>query len=172
MSELSRIISILNPVKVKIFLSENQVSFELGDTQIVSRLIEGNYPDYRQIIPEKNTTYLTIDIKAFTNALRVASIFARESANNIKLIVDEDKKAKITAISPQVGDAESILNLIEKKGEKLEIAFNAKFILDTINIITDKNLILEANGKEKPAVLRPEKEKGFTYIVMPLRVDD
>lgn len=172
MAELNRIISIVDPVDVKIYLSENQISFVLGDTQIISRLIEGNYPDYEQIIPEKFTSKIIIPIKEFANAIKMASFFARESANNIKFIVGDDNAAKVSAISPQVGDSVSEVILEKKEGEKLEIAFNSKYVLDAINAITDKNLVLEASGSQKPAMLKSEKSKDYFYIIMPLRVED
>ncbi len=172
MSEISRIVAIVNPNKLKIYLSDNQISFSFADTQIVSRLIEGNYPDYQQIIPKTSTTKVKISVKEFANALKMASFFARESANNIKLAITKDKKAQISAISPQVGDSVSEIMVESFEGENIEIAFNSKFVLDTISAVNEQYIFIEANGNSKPAVIKPFKEKQYLYIIMPLRVED
>lgn len=169
MNELSRIIK--DDEKIELKVGENQILFSFGDTQLVSRLIEGNFPDYEQIIPKKTETKAIILAKDFANIMKMASFFARESANNVKLKISGDKKIDVTAISPQLGDNVSSMSA-EIVGKDIEISFNSKFILDVLNIISDENIILQLVDKMSAGILKPEKSKDYLYLIMPLRVEE
>jgi len=170
MNELGRILSDDNE-KVELKIGENQIHFSLGDTQIISRLIEGSFPDYKQIIPKKSETKIVLNVADFTNAIKMASFFARESANNIKLKTSGVTKIEVLAVSPQIGDNISTLDA-KIEGKEVEIAFNAKFVLDVLNTIKEEEIILETIDKSSPGVIRPVKEKNYLYLIMPLRVEE
>lgn len=157
--------------KVEIKVGENQVYFKLGPTEVVSRLVEGSYPDYEQIIPKNIKTKVTIERSQFTNAIKMASFFARESANNVKLVIKEPKTVQIVAVSPELGDNVSDLEG-ELTGEELEIAFNAKFILDAMAVIDKPNITLELAGTLTAGIIRPAGDANYLYIIMPLRMDE
>ncbi|EKD56014.1 MAG: DNA polymerase III, beta subunit [uncultured bacterium] len=169
MSELGRILSAVNS-NVDVYLEENQILFMLGDTQIISRLIEGNFPDYTQIIPKDHSSQFEVVTNELAKVVKMASFFARESANNIKLNFT-DNELLVSAVSPQLGDNVSKIP-IKSEGENLDIAFNAKFVLDILGIIDEESVIVEANGKLQPTIIKPLKDKKFLYVVMPLRVDE
>lgn len=169
MSELARIMTI-SASSVDIYLEENQILFVAGDTQVISRLIEGNFPDYQQIIPKEHSSSYEILVSELSKAVKMASFFARESANNIKLNFSPDN-LNVSAVSPQLGDNISQIPVIAD-GENLDIAFNAKFILDILNVIDEEKVIIEANGRLQPAIIKPKKNKGFLYVAMPLRVEE
>lgn len=157
--------------KIIIYPGENQVEFSLGETVLVSRLIEGAFPDYTQIIPGKLTTKMIVGKSEFTSAIKMASLFARESANNIKLKVAAGNKISVIASSPHLGDNVSEVSG-EVTGEGLEIAFNAKFILDILAVEDSEKIILEFSGGLSPAMLRGEKHADYFYIIMPLRIEE
>jgi len=170
MNELGRIIS-GDEEKIEIRIGENQIHFTLGDTQLVSRLIEGSFPDYNQIIPSSSETKTTLSVDKFANAIKMASYFARESANNIKLKIASGKHIEVIAVSAQIGDNVSIVEA-KIEGKDLEIAFNAKFILDVLNILDDKEIVLETVDKSTAGIIRPVKDKNYLYLIMPLRVEE
>lgn len=171
MNELVRILASLSADKIKIAVAENQVQFTVDDTaEIVSRLIEGNYPNYEQIIPTKNTTQAEIEKNQFVNIIKMASLFARESANNVKLEIAKSGKLKVTATASQVGENVSEMD-VAIDGEQAEIAFNAKFILDVLSIIADNKIYLELSGKLNPGIIRPVGSKDYLYLIMPLRTE-
>lgn len=155
---------------VTIYIAENQILFTVGETEFISRLIDGTFPDYRQIVPTEAKTTVVLDRAPFIQVMKMASYFARESANNVQFHVGEGAPVEVTAISPQLGDAVSRLPA-EITGEGVEIAFNAKFILDALAIFPGEKVQLEFSGKERAGVLRPIDKRQYLYLIMPLRVD-
>lgn len=170
MAEVLRIVEEA-PEKIQIYPGENQVEFVLGKTILVSRLIEGAFPDYTQIVPKSFKTQFTANQKEFTDAIKMAVIFAKESANNVKIKLDPQVKTTITSISPQIGDNTSEVSG-KVTGAKVEIAFNAKFILDALSIINTENITLELVDNMAPGVLRDDKDPNYFYIIMPLRIEE
>lgn len=170
MAEILRIITD-SPNTVIIYPGENQVEFHLGETILVSRLIEGAFPDYEQIMPKVAKTKVLIKASIFANAIKMASLFARESANNIKLKISAPNKISVIAVSPHVGDNISDIEGTVT-GDEVEIAFNAKFIADALGVLKSENIILELASNMSPGVLKAEKDANYLYIIMPLRVDE
>ena len=169
MNELARILK-ENEEKVEVKIGDNQISFSFGDTQLISRLIEGNFPDYEQIIPQKSSLKITVNKDELTNIMKMASFFARESANNIKLKTSGKNQLKVAAVSPQVGDNISTIQA-EIDGSEIEISFNAKFILDALGVIKEEKVTLHFNDKTSPGIIKPIKNNNYQYIIMPLRVE-
>jgi len=170
MAEVARILS-EGIEKVKIYPGENQVEVVMEKTTLVSRLIEGAFPDYEQIIPQTTQTKLQTNSSEFANAIKMASLFAREAANNIKLKIQKPNKITVLAVSPQVGDNVSEVSGIVS-GDELEIAFNAKFVLDVLSVISSEKILLEFSSPLSPAILRPEKDPNYLYVIMPLRIEE
>lgn len=170
MSEVLRILSD-SLDKVMIYPGENQVEFVMGETTLVSRLINGAFPDYEQIIPDKATTQVSVDARELTGAIKMAQIFARESANNIKLKLNPPSQISIIATSPHLGD-----NISEIKsdvtGEKMEISFNAKFILDALQVLKSDRIKIDLSSDTKPGLVYGEKDSNYLYVIMPLRTDE
>ena len=169
-AELGRILSNAGE-KARILPGENQVEFIMEDTILVSRLIEGAFPDYAQIIPKESKTTMEVATSEFNNAIKMASLFARESANNIKLKMAAPDKIEVLANSSQVGDNISTVGGLVK-GETQEVAFNAKFILDSLAVIGSERVTLELLSNMSAGVLRGNKDKNYLYVIMPLRIDE
>lgn len=163
--ELHRIIS--GGEKIKIIVSENQVMFLLPDMDITSRIIEGDYPDYEQIIPKTFKTHTIIPTAELANTIKTASFFARENANNIKITLHKDHLL-IEATSSQLGNFKSQIKCTVE-GEENEVSFNARYLLDALSGVDSAKVKLEMIGKINPGVIRPENGQGIIYIIMPLR---
>jgi DNA polymerase-3 subunit beta len=165
--ELTRVLGDLNE-DIKICINDNQILFAASELEFTSRLIDGNFPNYKQIIPEGNDTKASLSKNEFNGALKVASLFARESANSINIFVRSKGKVEINAVSSQVGDSNSVINA-DVEGKDGEISFNSKYIIDVLNNIKEDKIEFEISGKLNPGVIRPEGSKDYTYIIMPLR---
>ena len=156
--------------KIRLTATENQASFAVGDTHIISRLIEGAFPNYKQIIPTSLQTSACIDLPEMISGVKMAALFARQAANNIK-IKFLPKELVITSVAAEIGDNLSHI-AAEVSGEEVEIAFNAKYILDILQVLPEKKVLFEVNDKASPGVIKPEKAKDYIYIIMPLRVEE
>lgn len=174
LAEIGRLID-ENLEKVEIKVGENQVQFKLGPTEVISRLVEGSFPDYEQIIPQNIKTKIELSTTQFNNAIKMASFFARDSANNVKLVLKKPPSGtqtfQIKAVSPQMGDNVSEVEA-KSSGDEVEISFNAKFILDVVPVMGKESISLELAGAMSPAILRPAGEKDYLYIIMPLRTEE
>ena len=156
-------------VEILIIENKNQVVFNLPNTKIFTRLIDGEFPNVEKIIPAGFKTRVVIDRDTFHQAVKTTSIFARGSANIIKVKIEKEG-LRLSANTPQVGEEE---DFIEAKidGEETEIAFNFRFLLDLLNNFPDKELVLESQGALNPGVFKPKGEKqNFLHIIMPVRV--
>lgn len=155
--------------EVEISLTEEQILFRTSNIELTSRLIEGKYPDYEQIIPESWQTKIVLNKDEFISAIKTVSLFARETAGNIKLETSKEGKIIVKSMATQIGEAQSMID-IEIEGEEIEIAFNAKYLLDVLNVLKSKKVILLLNGSLNPAVVKGEEEKDYNHIIMPLRI--
>lgn len=170
LNEVARIIS-EDDEKVEIYFSDNQAMFKISETQIVTRLIEGSFPDYEQIIPKSNNLEIIVATNEFASALKMASLFARENANNIKLKIKEPNSIEIHAASPQLGSEVSKIEG-EVKGKELEIAFNAKYLLDVLNNLNFEKIIFSLSDRFAPGAIKGIGDQSYLYIIMPLRIDE
>jgi len=159
----------------KIYFSSNQVMFELPMTetdhpqiQLVSRLIEGEYPNYQEIIPQKYETQLTLDKNEFLNQIKSASLFSGK-VNEINVKTTSAKKEiEISSQSPDIGEYQSSIP-VKIEGEDVEISFNHKFLMDGLLNIKSSEVILELNGDAGPGVLKPVGDQTYIYVVMPIK---
>lgn len=170
MQELARLIS-LQTEEVKISIAENQIAFDADSYKIISRVLEGEFPDYSQIIPKDISTHIKINLNKLSNALKLSMSFAREVSNNIKIKAQPGENLEIIATSPQVGDSTSSLEA-DIKGDKIEMSFNAKYLLDIMNVLGGEDVVIELSGKTSPAIIKPIKDNDFLALLMPLRLDD
>lgn len=153
-----------------IFVSEksNQVLFSLGETVLVGRLIEGEYPDYQKIIPTDFNTKTEVNRLELLNAIKICSVFARETANIIKITIEKNKII-VSANSPSVGE-DSVEILAKTVGEENEIAFNAKYVLDLLSSLDKDDLVFEMTGPLNPGVFKIKEDNSFLHLIMPIRV--
>lgn len=147
---------------------DNQMGFIVRDTQVITRLIDGEYPNFEKIIPTSHTTHVRADTAEFIRAVRSAAVFARDNANIVRLAVSKEG-ITVSANTPQVG--ENIVKIeAETDGEGGEIAFNCRFLTEFFSNFLEEEFIFEMTGSLNPGVFRPVKDKSFFYIVMPVRV--
>ena len=156
-------------LEVEMFISENQILFTFGSIELVSRLIEGQYPDYEQIIPAGPGTLATINKAEFVQAVKASAIFSKTGINDINLDFPADKnRVIITSESSQVG--ENTINLdASVKGKDNGIVINYRYLLDGINNINTNDLKLEVIDNATPCVIRPDKEDSYLYVIMPIK---
>lgn len=168
-NELNRLLADKGEVDIR--YTENQASFTLKDEKggsvlIVTKLIEGNYPNYRQVIPSEVKERVSLVREEFLHALRRAEIMTSEKSNSVKLAFGKNNLA-ITANSPEVGEArESIA--INYKGKEMAIAFNPKYLIDPLNALTNDEVFIELIDELSPGVLKIQGP--FLYVVMPMRL--
>lgn len=156
-------------VELSIIENKNQVVFGLPHTQIFSRLIDGEFPNVEKIIPSGFKTKITVSREDFQQSVKTTSIFARGSANIIKVKTEKDG-LRLSANTPQVGEEEDFVEA-KVEGEETEIAFNFRFLLDLLSNFPDKDLVLESSGALSPGVFKPKSpQPAFLHIVMPVRV--
>lgn len=159
-------------VKIGLTPEKSQVIFLLPDIELSSRLLEGEFPEFEKIIPKNSSTRVEIDKEEFLKAVRITSIFAREQANIIKLKVDptaNEGKITISAENPQLGGNESEVSA-KTEGEKLEIAFNYRFLLDLLSCPLGEEIVFEANGSLSPGVFKIKGDDSFLHVIMPVRI--
>ncbi|MFA5644448.1 MAG: DNA polymerase III subunit beta [Patescibacteria group bacterium] len=152
---------------LEVCLTENQISFSFASTQIISRLIIGNYPDYQQIIPQKEATKLIINKNSFVRAIKTSGLFSKTGINDVGLIIKKNKTV-LTASSSQTGENEIELD-VDFKGEENDIFFNYKYFLEGLNNINSDKVILKIVNNNTPCILKADEEDDFLYLVMPIK---
>ncbi len=170
MQELARILAD-NDGEVRVFLADNQVMFQLDNIEIVSRLIEGQFPNYRQIIPQEEKTVATLDTAELARLTKMASLFARENAGSIRVEVQAEGEIRIMSSASQVGENTSSAEC-EVAGDDGEISLNARYLSDALAAIKTKQISFAMSGKLNPCALRPLHEDDtddYVHIIMPLR---
>ena len=169
--EVTRLVNLEETIKVGLTKDGNQVIFLLPDWQLSSRLIEGEFPDYQKIIPQETKTKISLEREEFYQAVKIASVFARESANIVKFVLKKGQMI-ITANAPSMGENKTEINT-KIKGPELSIAFNYRFILDFLNAIPDEEeeVILEFNDALSPGVFKIASDPSWLHIIMPVRID-
>lgn len=171
LSETVRIAESLEAKEIDLMILENknQVVFGLPNARIFTRLIDGEFPNVEKIIPVGFKTRVIVNRDTLHSAVKTTSIFARGSANIIKIKV-EKSGIRLSANTPSVGEEEDYIDA-EVDGEELEIAFNFRFLLDLLNNFPDKELVFESLGSLNPGVFKPKKSSpSFLHIIMPVRV--
>lgn len=148
---------------------ENQIIIASGDCQIATQLIGGEYPSYQKIIPQKEGERIKIDRQLFLKAIKTASVFARESANIIKLKT-KPGQMQVLANAPQYGNNVFTFSC---EGEKVgEIAFNTKYLLDFLTATEEEEITLDYEGALSPGIFKIPKVPNFLQVIMPVRVQE
>lgn len=153
---------------LEVTISENQIIFDFGSANILSRLIEGRYPDYKQIIPEKFLSTAHINIKDISNAVRISGFFSVSSNNSVKFHLTGDNKAEISSEASEIGNNNAKIEA-SITGKELEVVYNYKYLMDGLNSILGDELVLNANDENSPSVIKSSLDESFIYIIMPIR---
>jgi DNA polymerase III subunit beta len=154
--------------EVAITHDEQQVLFEAGSVSLVARLIEGNYPDYRKLIPTKFATVAKLKRDDFINIAKVSSLFARESAGSITIKTDKNaKEVSINAVASQLGE-----NTARAKASVTgsgEVTLNSRYLIDALSAFSSEQIEFCFNGKLEPCILSSSSELSYLHLIMPLR---
>lgn len=156
-----------------------QVLFHMEDAatpiDVVSQLVEGNFPNYQDIIPRSYTTRTVVHTADLLRACKRAEIFARESANTVRFHIKPGESELVPgtltvhATSQETGDNQ-VMVTASIEGNELEIAFNVRYLLDALNVINTEQVALETNSAQNPGVLRPVGRDDYVYVVMPMHL--
>lgn len=148
---------------------DGQLCIRIGETEIITRQVEGQYPNYEKIVPTGHTTSATLDTQELLRAVRSASIFARDSANVVRFHINK-KTITVSANAPQVGESAVEIDAKIVGEEGGDIAFNSRFFLDLLAVFPGEEVVLEMTGSLNPGVFLSPKDPAFLHIIMPVRV--
>lgn len=158
-----------NPEEITLYLSENQCLFVVGATEIVSRLIDGRYPDYQQIIPKDHSVRCLIDRQELVRAVKAAALFSKSGVNDVVFdFKTTDKKLLISAASGLSGEHQSSL-LATCEGKDVSTTLNSRYVLDVLANMSEGTIVIEAVDSDTPCILRNGDKKDYIYIIMPIR---
>lgn len=161
-------------LEMQVLKENNQIVFLGKEWVLVSRILEGNFPEVEKLIPNENKTQVVIDRKELIEGVKAAAIFARENSNIVKFEVKNSLEGKqgslrVKAVGQQTGEETSDLE-VEIEGEDLEIAFNYKYILDVLGSFGSEKVFFESNGPQLPGVFKEEGDGSLVALIMPVRV--
>ena len=154
---------------LEVVISENQILFKFNNANMISRLLEGKYPDYKQIIPNKFETEAVVNINETANAIRVAGLFVSAS-NNIRLKTYPNSNIlEVSSETSEIGSNNTKV-AAEIKGKDLEVMYNHRYLSDGFGGIDGEKVVLKINSEKLPTVLTSATDKSLLYIIMPVRV--
>ena len=161
-------------VELSVDANGRSAKFKLDTSEIVTALVQGTFPDYEKLIPTSYGTKATIDLASMVQATRAASIFARDGSGIIRVIVnpgngDAPGSVKIISRAEEVGSNENELDA-SVEGEESKVAFNSKFLMDVLNVLSGDDVDIETTTPSSPGVFRSAKHEGYTHVVMPMFV--
>ena len=168
LDEILRLSSSSDADNIYIGISEGQVSFRLPDKYLISRLLEGRYPDYPKLIPASYDTIVMANREDIISSIRRTAVMANERTNIVKLDF-EKHKLYLSANAPDIGDASDSMDVDFKEGG-LKIAFNYKFIIEALQAVETHDVKMEFGGSLAPALLKSDEEDGYLCLIMPVQV--
>jgi DNA polymerase-3 subunit beta len=173
LNELSKVISDVgkgkeDEVVVEVVATDNQIKFIVGGVEIISRLIEGQFPNYDQVIPKDSDKKVEASVSELAAATRRVAILTSEKSNSIRYQV-KGSKLTISSKTPDMGEAKEEMD-VTYKGEEISIAYNAKYVLDVLKNIGTDAVSLELTQPLSPGILRPKGDADYLCVIMPMRV--
>lgn len=153
---------------VRLAIQDGQISFRTPRFYVLSRLLDGQYPKYNQLIPAENKIVAFANKKAFIDSLERTAVMANERTNIVKLSLDKGNMS-LAAQTPDVGDSKDTLE-VRYDGDTLNIAFNYKYVIDALKVIESDDIRMETNGPLSPTIFKGQEENGYLCLVMPVQV--
>lgn len=156
--------------EIDILFDDTQVRFLVGETEIISRLIDGKYPDYRQLLPKSNTTKIDINRDDFLRITKLAGLFAKESGSSggVTLTANKEKSnLSIHSIASQLGENTSVASA--KVTEDGKITLNSRYIHEALSVIDNEDIEFSFSGKLAPTVIKGSGDDSYNHIIMPLK---
>ncbi len=166
--ELAKILASAGSEQVVVYVAQNQVMFKVTETELTSRLIDGQYPDYKQIIPQEFNTEIELATDELGSAMRTTGIFT-QTGNNVNLEYSAPDNLTISATSGDIGES-SVKVPSKVSGSAGKIIFNHRYILDCLSAISTKQVTFHIINENSPAVLKSNDLPGYVYLVMPIKV--
>ena len=163
-NELQRLLK--DSGEMKISLTNNQASFELNDSHLITKLIEGNYPNFRQVIPGEAKYRVTVEREVLHSAVKRVALLVNEKTNSIKFTF-ADNQVAISANSPEIGEAEESID-VKYDGPKIVVAFNPEFVMAPLRNLDQDEVYIDLIDESSPGVLKIDEP--FLYVIMPMRV--
>ncbi len=154
--------------KAQVGAKENHFIIRKGSEMITSRLLEGEYPPYRDIFSREGGTLIRIERDPFMMMLRRMSILASDAYKGVIFSFKEDRLV-ITATNPDIGESKEEIGL-DYSGDPLEIGFNPRYFLESLNVIPDETVVLDIFGEKKPCLIRGDTDTTYMAVVMPMKI--
>ena len=154
--------------KVKITIGEKHLLFTVGSVQFLTRLIEGSYPNYENVIPKSNEKKMSIARDLFAKVLRRVSIMSKDRASAVKFDL-EDEKLTVSSSSPDLGEAKEEVG-VDYKGDKVSLGFNARYVLDVLGAISTEKVVLELQDSLSPVLVKEDGNEDYQCVIMPMRI--
>jgi DNA polymerase-3 subunit beta len=151
--------------ELSLILGHNQVLFDLGSAVIISRLIEGEFPDYKQVVPQASDNKMRANREQFLLAVKRASLLSTPEYQAVKLEVFKNKLV-LSKSTPDVGESREEV-AVQYQGKEMVIGFNPSYLIDVLKNLSEEEVDLELSDSEKPGVIR---QNGYVYIVLPMRL--
>lgn len=173
-TEINRVLTINKNIgeseqRVRLLISDNQIVLRNNDVELVSRLVEGKYPDYTQIIPNNFKTNIVVDVNKLAKEVKAASLFTTAGVNAVVFKVKPGEGVlDVSSSSTQAGEHRSELNC-EVSGDEVSIMLNHRYVIDGLNNINADQCELKIVNADSPCLLAPKGDKNYLYIVMPIR---
>jgi len=175
LAELNRLMADeAETIDITINPNKSQTLFRLKDTELVSQLIQGTFPQYDQLIPQSSSTRVEVDVTEFLMAAKTASIFARDGSGIVRLVITPGSeltpgKLTISARSEEMGDDVGEIDAVVD-GEEAKIAFNGRYLVDVLSALREPRVALETTNPSSPGVIRPVGVDNYIHVVMPMFV--
>ena len=176
MQEIQRLASEQSaPIQVTLSPEKGQVMFKLEHVEVVSQLLQGTFPNYDQLIPERYETRAVMELDDLKRATQSAAVFARDGSNIVRLEMmpqesGEGGQLKVSARSEEVGDNLDELDIDQLDGEDAKIAFNVRYLMEIVNVLGRGKVALEVTNSSSPGVFRPADSDRYVHVVMPMYV--
>jgi DNA polymerase-3 subunit beta len=170
LQELSRVLAMRETeTEIKVNISDNQIAFTMSDSVLISRLIEGQYPNYQQVVPQDLPISLGLNTSEFLNACERAALLSKDGPGIIKMQIKTDGHAVLTASSPEIGQTYEEIT-IPPIPEGIQIAFNVKYLIDALKAIDDEEVVFRLSAPLRPTVLRPQDNEEQYCVILPVKV--
>ncbi len=166
LGELTRLLT--GSTEVKVALDEREITFSVGETRLTSRLIEGQFPDYRPLVPDSYPNQLRIDRDVLLDAVRRVKLLVRDTTTPVRMALQSDG-VQLTVVSQEIGQATEDVEA-KYEGEMITVAFNPAYLIDGLEAVASGDVLIETIDALKPATLKADESAEFLYLIMPVRV--
>ncbi len=176
MQEVQRLVSDQSaPIRITLSPERGQVMFKLENVELVSQLLQGTFPNYEQLIPERYETRAVMELDDLKRATQSAAVFARDGSNIVRLEMQPEESSeggllKVSARSEEVGDNLDELDIEQMEGQDAKIAFNVRYLQDIVNVLGRGKIAIEVTNSSSPGVFRSADSDSYVHVVMPMYV--